>query len=222
MSMERHPSRRTKKNIRTPAARSNSVATTRATPDGFSSNETLSPVVTSSSSGAISSTTAPWQSPPLPATPATINIPPQDCLSPNTSAAPSPGKSFHKCPFHSSILIIIDIDMPTAFPKFVELDPELQVKIIEFAWAELRELDRINEAHACDFELGRKGLLCPSAPSFNDFRRSFKSRKLLPLAQKAIFHRSTLLVHVDLVRENYSFLPVGYIPSILTTLNKVR
>ena len=113
------------------------------------------------------------------------------------------------------------IDMAITFPRFVDLKPEIQVKIIAFAWAALRQWDRINEAHPCEFELGRMGLFCPSVPSFNDFRRSFKSRKLLPLAQKAIFYRSTLLIHVDLARENYSFLPVGYIPSILTTLSKV-
>jgi hypothetical protein len=117
--------------------------------------------------------------------------------------------------------------MATAFPKFVELAPGLQIKIIESAWAALRQWDQttegasITEAHVCDFELGRMGLLCPTAPTFNEFRRSFKSRKLLPLAQKAIFSKCTLLVRVDLARENYSFLPVGYIPSILTTLDKV-
>ena len=109
----------------------------------------------------------------------------------------------------------------TAFPKFVKLPPKLQIKIIEFAWAALRDWDRVNEVHPCDFELDRMGLVCPSAPSFNEFRSSFKSSKLLPLVETVIFHRSTLLVHVELARESYTTLPVGYIPSILTTLNKV-
>jgi hypothetical protein len=103
----------------------------------------------------------------------------------------------------------------------VELAAELQIKIIEFAWASIERKVVNTEVHPCDFEFGRLGLFCPSVPSFNNFRGSFKSKKLLPLAQQAIFLKSSLLVHVHFARESFNYLPVGYIPTVLLALDKV-
>lgn len=222
--MEKSSTFRPKKILRRTAVASTSVATTRGDGAESSSTKVLRPVIHSPWSEASSWKIAlpaaiPWPALPPPKVRGTPSLGSKSVSGP--VVAPSQGTICLPRQTYSCMLTFADIHIATAFPRFVELPSKLQTRIIQFAWAALRQPNQHNEVHPCDFELGRMGVVCPSAPSFDDFRRSFKRSKLLPLVEQVIFHRSTLLVRVELARDSYSTLPVGYIPSVLVTLNQV-